>query len=77
MCDRLKKELPVLGYKLITPMDAVSSLVVVQCHDLKSTETKLKKANIQVTTTGENRMRISPALYNNMEDIDRLLSALS
>lgn len=77
MCDRLKKELPSMGYKLITPMDAASSMVVVQAKDLKAVQAKLKKADVQVTTTGENRIRISPAFYNNMEDINRLLSALA
>jgi selenocysteine lyase/cysteine desulfurase len=77
MCDRLKKELPPMGYALITPMDAASSMVVVQAKDLKAVQAKLRKADIQVTTTGENRVRISPALYNNMEDISRLLSALA
>jgi selenocysteine lyase/cysteine desulfurase len=77
MCDRLKKELPGLGYKLITPPDAPSSIVTVQSRNLKETQEKLRKADIQVTTTGTNRVRISPALYNNMEDIDRLLAALA
>jgi selenocysteine lyase/cysteine desulfurase len=77
MCDKLKKELPALGYTLITPMDAVSSIVVVQVKNLKAVEGKLRKANIQVTSAGENRIRISPALYNNMEDINRLLSAMA
>ncbi len=52
MCDRLKKELPPLGYRLLTPLDAVSSIVVAQARDLRVTEQKLRKANIQVTTTG-------------------------
>jgi selenocysteine lyase/cysteine desulfurase len=77
MCDRLKKELPTLGYNLITPRDARSSIVVVQAKDLKATREKLRKANIQVTTAGVNRIRISPALYNNMGDIDKLLGALA
>jgi selenocysteine lyase/cysteine desulfurase len=77
MCDRLKKELPGLGYKLITPLDAESSIVVVQAKNLKNTQERLQKAGIQVTSAGPNRVRISPALYNNMEDIDRLLAALS
>lgn len=51
-------------------------LVVVQVKNLKATNDRLQKANIQVTTAGENRIRISPAIYNNMEDIDRLLAAL-
>jgi selenocysteine lyase/cysteine desulfurase len=77
MCDRLKKELPALGYNLITPLDAPSSIVVVQARNLTAIEGRLRKANIQVTTTGTNRVRISPALYNNMEDINRLLSAMA
>ena len=77
LCDRLKKELPELGYKLITPLDAHSSVVVAQAKDLKATQQKLRRANIQVTTTGENRVRISPAIYNNMDDISRLLTALA
>jgi selenocysteine lyase/cysteine desulfurase len=77
MCERLKQELPGLGYKLITPADAPSSIVVAQARNLKATREKLRKANIQVTTTGENRVRVSPAIYNNMDDIHRLLSALA
>jgi selenocysteine lyase/cysteine desulfurase len=76
MCDRLKKELPALGYKLITPLEARSSIVVVQAKDLKGAQQKLRRANIQVTSAGENRIRVSPAVYNNMDDIDRLLAAL-
>jgi selenocysteine lyase/cysteine desulfurase len=66
-----------MGYKLITPMDAASSMVVVQAKDLKAVQAKLRKADVQVTTTGQNRVRISPAFYNNTEDINRLLSALA
>ena len=77
MCDRLVKELPSLGYRLITPKDAKSSLVVVQAKNLKASMAKLKAANIQVTNAGENRIRISPAVYNNMEDVDKLLDALA
>jgi len=77
MCDRLKKELPSFGYRLITPKDAKSSLVVVQAKSLKASMAKLEAANIQVTSAGENRIRISPALFNNMDDIDKLLKALS
>ena len=77
MCDRLKRELPGLGYKLITPVNAASSLVTVQAGNLKATTAKLKRADVQVTTAGENRIRISPAIYNNMDDIEKLLAALA
>ncbi len=77
MCDRLKRELPALGYRLITPADAKSSLVVVQAKNLNASMAKLKAANIQVTRAGENRIRIAPGVYNNMSDIDKLLQAMS
>lgn len=77
MCDRLKKELPGMGHKVITPPDAASPLAVVQVKDLKGVMDRMKKADIQVTSAGKNRIRISPAVYNNMEDIDRLLAAMA
>jgi selenocysteine lyase/cysteine desulfurase len=76
MCARLKKELPGLGYKVITPEEAESSMVVFQAKDLKATAERLRKANIQITTAGQNRIRVSPALYNNMGDVERLLEHL-
>ena len=77
LCDRLKKELPPLGYKLITPLDARSSIVTVKARDLKATRAKLNRANIQVTCIEEKRVRISPGVYNNMSDVDKLLQALA
>ena len=51
--------------------------MVAQAKDLKGTMAKLKAANIQITQAGANRIRISPAVYNNMGDIDKLLEALA
>ncbi|MBI1357845.1 MAG: aminotransferase class V-fold PLP-dependent enzyme [Acidobacteria bacterium] len=77
LADKLKKELPSMGYTMLTPPDAESLLVVVQVKDLEKTLGVLRKANIQVTSAGENRLRFSPAIYNNMSDVDRLLDALA
>ncbi|MFN7922632.1 MAG: aminotransferase class V-fold PLP-dependent enzyme [Bryobacteraceae bacterium] len=77
MCDRLKKELPARGFTLITPAEAVSPLVVVRAKNLAATMKKLTQAGIQVTSAGKDRIRISPAVYNNMTDIDRLLAAIA
>ena len=77
MCDKLKKELPAMGFPMLTPPDAESLLVVVQVKKLDKAIARLKQAGIQVTSAGENRMRISPAIYNNMSDIDRLLAELA
>jgi selenocysteine lyase/cysteine desulfurase len=77
MCDRLKKELPGLGFHLITPVDAASTIVTVQAKDAKATIARLQKSTVQVTIAGVNRIRISPALYNEMGDVTRLLAALA
>ena len=77
MGDKLKKELPAMGFRMLTPPDAESLIVVVQAKNLDKTIARLKKANIQVTSAGENRLRVSPAIYNNMSDIDRLLAELA
>jgi selenocysteine lyase/cysteine desulfurase len=77
MVDRLRQELPALGYELITPKDAPSCLAVIRTSQQKAILEKLRRARIQVTAAGVNRIRISPALYNNMNDIDRLLAALA
>jgi len=77
LCDRLRKELSGMGHRIITPPDAASTMVVIQVKDLKGTMARLSKANIQVTSAGKNRIRISPAIYNNMEDINRLLAAMA
>ena len=44
--------------------------------DYADTQARLKRANIQATTTG-NRLRVSPNIYNNDADVDALLEALS
>jgi selenocysteine lyase/cysteine desulfurase len=77
LSDKLRKELPSMGYRLLTPPDAKSLLTVIQVKNLNKTLGVLRKANIQVTSAGENRLRFSPAIYNNSSDIDRLLDALS
>ncbi len=40
------------------------------------TNARLKKARI-IVGDGLNRLRVSPSVYNEMADIDRLLEALS
>jgi selenocysteine lyase/cysteine desulfurase len=37
---------------------------------------KLRNANVHVAMRFGNKMRISPSVFNNQEDIDRLLNAL-
>jgi selenocysteine lyase/cysteine desulfurase len=72
----LRKELPRLGFACITPEDSHGSIATFLVSDAAKTAAALKKANIDVSQS-EGRMRISPSIYNDEKDIDRLLAALS
>jgi selenocysteine lyase/cysteine desulfurase len=73
---RLRQEIPKLGHRLITPAEARSPLIAFQLDDPAAVQAKLKKANIDVTIA-DHRMRVSPSIYNDQKDIDRLLQALA
>ena len=75
--DRLAKEMPRLGYSSITPAGNESPIIVFQARNPKETMVKLKNAKIHVAMRFGNKMRISPSVFNNMADIDRLLEVLS
>lgn len=91
LTDRLQKEMPVLGYAPITPLDNPSPIVSFITPDPEATRAKLDKAfGEQVVSLsrwqktsdkGETEtvsgIRIAVSVYNNDEDIDQLLSALS
>jgi selenocysteine lyase/cysteine desulfurase len=61
---------------LITPTEARGPIVAFQLNDPVAIEAKLKKANIDVTIA-DHRMRVSPSIYNDQEDIEQLLRALA
>jgi selenocysteine lyase/cysteine desulfurase len=76
LVDRLRKELPEASYRPITPPEQKTPIATFIPRDMEETRRRLERARIQVTLIG-NRMRVSPAPYNNERDIDRLLEALT
>jgi len=76
MTRRLQKELPRLGFEPLTPPESRSPIVTFVVKDPASASARLKKANVGVKLGGR-LMRISPSVYNDQKDIDRLLNALS
>lgn len=76
LVDRIRKELPEKMYRCITPPGTRGPVIVFMPKDYEDAGKRVKKANIRITLTG-NRMRISPSVYNNQQDVDRLLEALS
>jgi selenocysteine lyase/cysteine desulfurase len=91
LTDRLQKEMPALGYAPITPPDSPTPIVSFLTPDPEATRAKLDKAfgeqvvslsrwgktNDKGETEIVNGIRIAVSVYNNDEDIDQFLKALS
>lgn len=80
LTNRLQQELPPLGYASITPKGNESPIVTFRVRNGVATRAKLQKANVVVTLRvdpKESQMRISPSIFNNRTDIDRLVEALT
>lgn len=76
LLQRLQKEMPRLGFAPLTPPETTSPIVSFAMKDSAAVAARLKKARI---TIGDslNRLRVSPSVFNDQADIDRLLEALS
>jgi selenocysteine lyase/cysteine desulfurase len=76
LTERLKSELPKLGYTLLTPPEARTPLVACVCSDARaSLLPRLKQANIRLTVAA-NRFRVSISVFNTPQDLDRLLATI-
>ena len=77
LTDRLQRELPALGYPSLTPAETRTPIVAFELKDAKATAARLKQAGVAVTIVeNEQRMRVSVSVFNNHDDVDRLVSAL-
>jgi selenocysteine lyase/cysteine desulfurase len=76
LLDRLRREMPRLGYESVTPAGTRSALITFTVKHRQPVFERLEKANINVRL-GAHFLRVSPSVYNDMHDIDRLLEALS
>jgi selenocysteine lyase/cysteine desulfurase len=76
MLERLRKEMPRLGFELATPSETKSALITFIVKDRQPVFERLQKANINVRL-GAHFLRVSPSVYNDLQDIDRLLEAVS
>lgn len=76
LADRLHRGLRDLGAPLLTPAGNRSSIVSWTVDPAKDAAKHFAAAGIDVTVRDGGRMvRVSPALYNTAEDIDRFLAA--
>ena len=77
LMERLQSRLPALGFKSLTPAGSRSPLVVFACQNAKKRfASHLKAAKIKVSIY-QHRIRVSPSIYNTLDDIDHLIKVLS
>ena len=77
LIDHLLEELPKRGFQPLTPAGTHSPIVVFAYKGAAARFNKaLQEAKIQISTY-ENRIRISPAVYNDREDLEKLIHVLS
>ena len=73
---QMKSELPLLGYPLLTPIEARSPFVVCSCPNAQRLADRLRRARVKIGLSGD-RLRVSPSVFNDHADVDRLLAALA
>lgn len=77
LIDRLQTELPKRGYLPMTAVNSTSPIVSFAFKDAaKILKPRLDAANINISVY-ENMFRISPSVYNDLTDINRLIDVLS
>jgi selenocysteine lyase/cysteine desulfurase len=76
MLRRLHAGLASLGYSIVTPSESRTPLVTCVLQGARERlSAPLKAAKVQITVS-RNRFRVSPSVFNTMDDIERLLAAL-
>jgi selenocysteine lyase/cysteine desulfurase len=73
---KLREEMPRLGFTPLTPPESTSAIISFAMKDRANVAERLKKANVNVRVA-EDFLRVSPSVFNDMSDIERLLEALS
>lgn len=77
MMDRLQQALPKIGYIPITPADSETALVsFLHKGNVDWLHEKLSTAKISISVA-QHHIRISPSVFNDMDDIERLIQALA
>jgi selenocysteine lyase/cysteine desulfurase len=76
LLDHARRELVRLGYRPMTPEEAPGPLLAFAYENASRLSERLDRARVKITLS-RNRFRISPSVFNDIGDIDRLVEALS
>jgi selenocysteine lyase/cysteine desulfurase len=78
MIQRLRDEVPRRGFVCVTPPDSTAGIITFARKGLGASDlpAKLSRARVDVRVA-DHWMRVSPSIYNDMDDVERLLKALA
>jgi selenocysteine lyase/cysteine desulfurase len=77
LTGRLRTELPPLGYKPLTPRETETPIVAFELKDAAATAKALQAAKVVGTViANESRIRLAVSVFNNHDDIDRVVAVL-
>ncbi len=76
LTDRVREEVPKLGYPTITPPETPTPIVSFLVQRPEEVKAKLVDANVAAKVLW-NQLRVSPSVFNTQQDVDRLLGALA
>ena len=76
LLKKIREEMPRLGYQPLTPPESTSALISFVVRNSEEVRKRLANAQVNVSVS-ERYIRISPSIFNDLYDIDRLLEALA
>lgn len=76
LVERLQREMPRLGFTPATPAGSTSPIVTFATRDGDAVARRLRTANVNARVSTY-FIRLSPSVYNDMADVERLLDVLS
>jgi selenocysteine lyase/cysteine desulfurase len=76
LLKKLREEMPRLGFQPLTPPESTSALISFVVRNPDDVRKRLAKAKVNVRVS-DRYVRISPSVFNDLNDIDRLLEALA
>jgi len=76
LLEKLREEVPRLGYAPLTPPESTSALISFVVKSPEDVRKRLANARVNVRVA-ERYMRIAPSIFNDLNDVDRLLEALA
>jgi selenocysteine lyase/cysteine desulfurase len=78
MTGAIKEGIMRRGFNLVTPVDPTrhGALITLRSHNVTQLVKRLEEGGI-ITSCRDNNLRISPHIYNNFTDVNRLMDCLT